>query len=103
MGTVITLPRELNSRGIARHTVPELSTESDVVLDAGATVRTTPGALDELVKTLLNGDLQRVIVVNADAALERGLRVVHRARTRPERTFLLTFRQVAAEALLRAV
>lgn len=75
--------------------------DADVVLDATSTKRFTPAAIDELTRSLLRDAPQRVIVVNASESLERALRLVHRARTRPERTFLLTFRQVAAEALLR--
>lgn len=103
MGTVITLPRELTNRTAARHLIGSGVSESDLALDAGRLVRFTAGAVDELVRKLLAADLQRVVVVNGSPAFERMLTVVHRARARPERTFLLTFREVAAEALLRAV
>lgn len=102
MGTVITLPREIISRSNVRRLIHG-ETDTDIVLDAARLERATAGATDELVRKLLAADPQRVIVVNATAAFERMLRVVHRARTRPERTFLLTFQTVPAEALLRAV
>lgn len=102
MGTVITLPREITSRLAARRLIAGAS-GSELVLDAARLERATACATDELVRKLLAADPQRVIVVNATAAFERMLSVVHRARARPERTFLLTFRTVPAEALLRAV
>ena len=100
MGTVITLPREVTSRSAARRLITGAG-DSDIVLDAARLERATAGATDELVRKLLASDPQRVIVVNAGAAFQRMLLVVHRARARPERTFLLTFQTVPAEALLR--
>lgn len=101
MTTVITLPPALVNRSDARATIRPH--DADVVLDATSTKRFASAAVDELTRALLRDAPQRVIVVNASGSLERALRLVHRARARPERTFLLTFRQVAAEALLRAV
>jgi L-aminopeptidase/D-esterase-like protein len=102
MSTVITLPREITTRGAARRIVPaSTSAQTDVVLDAATTRHTTAAGIDVLVRALLAADLQRVIVVNAEAHVERMLRVVHRARVKPERTFLLTFQSIPADALLR--
>ncbi|SDH47410.1 hypothetical protein [Microbacterium sp. 77mftsu3.1] len=103
MAHVITLPAELTSRAAARHLIPKGTSESDIVIAADSTLRASTGALDELVKTVLATGCERVTIVNATDRLERALRVVHRARTKPERTFLLLFREVPAEALLRAV
>lgn len=102
MAHVITLPQELLGRYNARRLTAGI-TDTDIVLNAGAVRRQGTTALDELVKQLLHADVERVIVVNATPTFERALQVIHRARTRPERTFLLTSRTVPAEALLRAV
>jgi len=102
MTTVITLPRDFTGRHVARRLTTGI-TGTDIVIDAGAVTRHATSAIDELVKQLLNADVQRVITVNAGPVFQRALHVVHRARTRPERTFLLTYREVPAEALLRAV
>lgn len=99
---IITLPRELTSRAGARHLVPGRGNQ-DIVLDAGATTRVAPAAADSLVQALLRAEPERVIVVNAADSIERILRLVHRSRATPERSFLMTFRDIPAEALLRAV
>jgi len=102
MATVITLPREFTGRPAAGRLITDIR-DTDIVIDAGRVLRHSAPAVDELVKQLLNADVERVITVNAGQAFARTLHTVHRARTRPERTFLLTFREVPAEALLRAV
>ena len=105
MGTlIITLPRELTSRAGARHLVPSRGDEDIIIIiDAGATTRLAPAAADSLMQALLRAAPERVIVVNASAAAARTLQLVHRSRATPERSFLMTFRDVPAEALLRAV
>ncbi|HET6302791.1 hypothetical protein [Microbacterium sp.] len=102
MAHVITLPREFFGRATARRLAAGIN-DTDIALDAGSVLRHNTPALDELVKQLLNADVERVVTVNASPTFQRALQVIHRARTRPERTFLLTFRDVPAEALLRAV
>lgn len=99
---IITLPREITGRAGARHLVPNRG-DQDIVLDASATTRVAPAAADSLVQALLRAAPQRVIVVNAAAGIGRTLRLVHRSRATPERSFLMTFRDVPAEALLRSV
>ncbi len=102
MGTVITLSRDFVSRSTARRLTAGI-TGTDVVIDAGAVTRHNTAAVDELVKQLLAADVDRVVLVNATAVFGRALHTIHRARTRPERTFLLLDRNVPQEALLRAV
>lgn len=99
---IITLPRELTSRASARHFVPSRGDE-DIIIDAGATTRLAPAAADSLMQALLRAAPERVIVVNACVAVERTLQLVHRSRATSERSFLMTFRDVPSEALLRAV
>ena len=99
---IITLPRELTSRAGARHFVPGQA-DGDIIVDAVATTRLAPAAADSLVQALLRAAPERVIVVNATVAAQRTLQLVHRSRATPERSFLMTFRDVPAEALLRAV
>lgn len=103
MGAVITLPRELTNRSDARRILAGVHTGEDVAIRAGDAVRLTPAAADEMVKTLLGADVQRVAVIEATASLERTLRLVHRTRARPEASFLLTFPTISAEAILRPV
>ncbi|MEN0071529.1 MAG: hypothetical protein AAGC63_11035 [Propionicimonas sp.] len=100
---IIILPRKLTSRAVARHLVPGSEGSQDIVLNASETTRIAPAAADSLVQSLLRAAPQRVIVVNATDTAQRALQVVHRARATPERSFLLTFRTLPAEALLRAV
>jgi len=78
-------------------------TGEDVVIDAGRVARHGSAGIDELVKQILGcTTVERVIVVNASTSLERALTVIHRVRTRPEKTFLLLFQQIPADALLRS-
>lgn len=102
MTVVLTLPETFESRAAARSLTARTS-GSTCVLDAGNSSRATLGALDELVKGLIHTRVERVIVVNAGETLQRQLQTVHRARATPESSFLMTFREVAEEALLRAV
>lgn len=99
MGTVITLPRELATRSAARHLVPA-RVDTDIVLDASHLRVRRIAAVDELVKSLIATGTDRIIVVNADASTQVMVRGVHRARARPGQSFLLIFRDIAAEALL---
>lgn len=99
---IITLPGELTSRAGARHFVPGRA-DGDIIVDAAATTSLVPAAADSLVQALLRAAPERVIVVNATVSVQRTLRLVHRSRATPERSFLMTFRDVPAEALLRAV
>lgn len=103
MAHVITLPETVTGRAHARRLLPAGSAQTTFVLDAGTVRTVSTAAVDELVRGLLLRGADRVIVVNASAVFERAFRLVHRARTRPERTFLLLFRQVPADALLRGV
>ena len=102
MKTVITLPENL----AGRHAVRRLTINgnaADAIVDATATSTHDTAGTHELVKRLLAQDAHRVIVVNATPSLRRALEAAHRARTRPERTFLLLFQTVSADALLRPV
>lgn len=102
--TVITLPHDIASRSTVRRVFTQRpAAGSDVVIDASAVTRHGSAGIDELVKQLLgNAQVQRVIVVNANASFARALTVIHRVRTRPEKTFLLLFQEILADALLRS-
>ena len=102
--SVITLPADIVSRSVIRRVFTQRpTTTADVVIDASAVTRHGSAGIDELVKQLLgNAQVQRVIVVNATASFERALTVIHRVRTRPEKTFLLLFQEIPADALLRS-
>lgn len=102
--SVIALPADIASRSAIRRVLAQRTIAgTDVVIDATAVTRHGSAGIDELVKQLLgHTPLQRVIVVNANASFQHALTVIHRVRTRPEKTFLLLFKQVPAEALLRS-
>lgn len=100
---VITLPADVTSRQVARRIVPAGAGSDAVVVNATATIRHGSAGIDELVKKLLATGVHRVIVVNASPGLRRALEVIHRVRTRPERTFLMLFQEVSADKLLRPV
>lgn len=102
--SVITLPADIVSRSIIRRVFTQRPVAgTDAVIDASAVTRHGSAGIDELVKQLLGHDeVQRVIVVNASASFARALTVIHRVRTRPEKTFLLVFQEVPADALLRS-
>lgn len=102
--SVITLPADIVSRSIIRRIFTQRPVAGeDIVIDAGRVTRHGSAGIDELVKQLLgHTSVQRVIVVNASASLERALTVIHRVRTRPEKTFLLLFQEIPADALLRS-
>lgn len=99
---VITLPKDISSRQVAKRLVPVSIQHTDAVINAGEVARHGSAGVDELIKRLLATGVQRVIIVNASSNLERAVQVIHRVRTRPERTFLLLFKQVPADALLRS-
>ena len=100
-GSVITFPDALLARGQARRLVTTVG--ETCVVNAAACRKAHLGALDEFVKRAIDGGAERVIVVNAPDTLKRQLQHVHRARATPERTFLMTFREVPIEELLRPV
>lgn len=102
--SVITLPADTVSRSIIRRVFTQRPvTGTDMVIDAGRVARHGSAGIDELVKQILGyAQVQRVIVVNATASFERALAVIHRVRTRPEKTFLLLFQEIPADALLRS-
>lgn len=100
---VITLPRAIVSRrSVHPLGLAALAPGSTAVIDASSVIRHSRPVTDELVKLLQDAGAHRVIVVNANAAFSRELREAHRKRARPERSFLLQFQEVAAEALLRS-
>lgn len=98
--TAITLPPAVTSRGLIRQLTRAAGT--DVAVNASDVAHLTMPAADELVKAFTAAGTERVIFVNASPLCERMLRTAHRARATPERSFLLMFRAVSAEALLRS-
>ena len=102
--TVLTIPRRLTERDRARDLVRGSVREGteQVVVNAFDQEFVARSAADEIVKQLLEVDVERVIVVNATPEFQRSLSASHRRRTRPgSNTFLLQFQTRNEDILLR--
>jgi len=100
----VLLPSQLETRGTAavlvRHAVPAGTT--DVAIGAVEAASVSAGAADEIVKRLLDASVQRVVLVNPQAGVERSLRLALARRSTRDRTFLLSVQHRSDDVLYPA-
>jgi len=102
--SALTLPARLGSRLSARK-LTEASLSKDttfVAIDASGAQAISPGAIDEIVLSLMESKVEKVIVANASERFHRIFQRQHDLRAGNAGSFLLIFQEISEEKLLRA-